>query len=138
LSSAFCKSLVSWFCRVFFGNGSGSIEFGFQNRLAFLPSVFGFAKVLISSQSVSLAISAFGQVRSLKSASWCSEKVLESLRQFFWSGQFVKSKLRRVVAFARSASLTKSFVSASQFFSSLRLSCLLAGQIGCCQRLSSL
>jgi hypothetical protein len=38
------------------------------------------------------------------------------LRQFFWSGQFVKSRLWQVVAFARSASLTKSFVSASQVF----------------------
>jgi hypothetical protein len=41
---------------------------------------------------------------------------LASLRQVFWSGQFVKSKLRQVVTFAQSASLTKSFVSASQFF----------------------
>jgi hypothetical protein len=76
------------------------------------------------SQSAWLVRSGFDQVRFLKSVSWCPEKVLASLRQFFWSGQFVQSRLWQVVAFARSASLPKSFIAASQviFFASVVVS----------------
>jgi hypothetical protein len=53
-----------------------------------------------------------------------SKKVLASLRQVFWSGQFVQSRVWQVMAFARSASLPKSFISASQviFFASVVVS----------------